>query len=261
MIQHLPLPLAARLGAELRRHRERGSRSQEEIAAVARDFGYRTWTRGTVAMIESGRRRLSLDEFFTLPMMLRRLGIDATLASLLGDAGVLALNTSTTVSVETLHAMLTGRTDSKAVAIPLTGTLWTADEVDEVRRVWRQAGGRGDATPERLDALVRASQGGAEQHAAVVLKTTPLVVAMLADKTWGRSLTAERDARVAERFGPDELAAVHAAESGHGAVLGLPTPFPLLTTVAAHRGHVTRELMEELRATRSRRRSRKGKRG
>jgi transcriptional regulator with XRE-family HTH domain len=260
-----PVSLARFLGARLRAHREAGGRRQEELAAAARAVGFSQWTRGTVAMVESGRRRLTLEEFIALPIVLDRLGITATLPELLAADGMITVTSTTRVSVETVRGLLAGRRARilhaepgtyAVTGLPLSFTLEASTPaLEEVRRLWQRGRRRRSLDLATAQGLVLASQGGAERHAAQVLGTTSEVVAILADDTWGRSLTAERDARVNARVGLEDVAAgVDAADRADS---GPPVP---LATVQAHRGHVTRELIEEIRPavkpTKTRRRGR-----
>ena len=66
----------------------------------------------------------------------------------------------------------------------------------------------------------------AEQKAAASLGITPTQVQELAERAWNRDLTTERDARVSERTEDKEVSA---------------------RSLQALRGHVTRELLNELR--------------
>lgn len=208
------------------------------------------WTRGTVAMIESGRRRVTLEEFLALPIILERAGVrDAELADLVGSDGLAQLSPragvgfGTAVSAQTLQAVLAGRAKALGEAGVHTPPGLDTPEMRDARRLWRQLrGGRLDLA--RLSGVVLASQGGPEVHAARVLGTSPLAVAMAAEHAWKRSLTAERDARVDQRMGLDDYAAGVDRADRHG--LAHPVA---IRTVQAHRGHVTRELIEELRPT------------
>jgi transcriptional regulator with XRE-family HTH domain len=256
MVSPVPVSLARFLGARLRAHREAGGRRQEELAAAARAVGFSKWTRGTVAMIESGRRRLTLEEFLTVPLLLDRLGIAATLSELLGGDGELTLTATTTVSVETVRDLLAGRFDRRTrilranpgsyavTGLPLSFAVKASTPaLEEVRRLW-QRGHRGRSVDlATLQGLLLASQGGAERHAAQVLGTTAGRVAILAEDTWGRSLTAERDARVHARVGLEDVAA-GVDDAADRAGSGPPVS---RATVQAHRGHITRTLLQELR--------------
>ena len=96
---------------------------------------------------------------------------------------------------------------------------------DESRELMTELAVGASQPPSRLGREYLDAQGDAERKAARRLGTTPFDVAKFARHLWGRSLTEKRDALVAERVG------------------GAATP----RTLQAHRGHVTRELLDELR--------------
>ncbi len=58
-------PLTIPLATRLRVHREHAGLGQDQLARRARDAGL-NWRAATVAAIETGRRELSLEEFFAL---------------------------------------------------------------------------------------------------------------------------------------------------------------------------------------------------
>jgi hypothetical protein len=94
------------------------------------------------------------------------------------------------------------------------------------RRAWRRVWGSETPFDPDLMALAEVDAlGDAETKAAASLGVTPALLALAARKRWGRSLTAERDRRLADR--------------GHTGA----EP----RTLQALRGHITRELLEELR--------------
>jgi hypothetical protein len=85
-------------------HRTERDWSQLELARRMTRRGYR-WTRQSVADIESGRRRVSLEELFGLAML-----FDFPVSGFLIPRGVrLKLNKSKTVSPETARRLLVGR--------------------------------------------------------------------------------------------------------------------------------------------------------
>jgi transcriptional regulator with XRE-family HTH domain len=57
--------LSAEIGTLFRATREQGGFRQDQIAAFAREVGL-SWTRATIAAIETGRRELSLAEFLAV---------------------------------------------------------------------------------------------------------------------------------------------------------------------------------------------------
>jgi hypothetical protein len=166
------------------------------------------WVRGTIAMIESGRRRLTIEEFFCLPQILETAGAgDLWLADLLHGAGDVHvyLTPLTVTRAAVLESMLAAESRlgrESAAAGPVTD----APEIPGVaevrtlaRRWWPKE--RGMTDPGILYPVALASRGDAESKAARVLRVSPVAVALAAKSLWDRSLTEERDARVAERIG------------------------------------------------------------
>jgi transcriptional regulator with XRE-family HTH domain len=68
-----PRQLSAIAGEQLRKFRESRGLRQEDIADMARKFGF-TWGRSSVASLEAGNRDLSLEELLLLPTLFRRFG-------------------------------------------------------------------------------------------------------------------------------------------------------------------------------------------
>lgn len=93
---------------------------------------------------------------------------------------------------------------------------------DRMREVVETVGG--DMPAIKGEEIVRDAAGDAEQRAARTFDVTPLAVSAAAHRRWGHGLTAERDARVADRTGGQTSA----------------------RSLQAVRGHVTRELLTEL---------------
>jgi transcriptional regulator with XRE-family HTH domain len=178
------------LGAHLRALREAASRRQEDVAIAARTHGF-DWLQATVAMIERGHRRLSLEEFFALPSIGRAAGL-----------GEVPLADWITV----------GETASRAIQVSASYVL----------------------APPAVE-----HRGDAERRAARRFGVSPAALTRAAGQRWGRSLTAERDDRLAGR--------VRATATVTGTLTIAPR------SLQAHRARVTRQLLEELRAVLKRR--------
>jgi hypothetical protein len=214
-----PTVLAATIGGDMRFFRETHRLRQDDVARAARKAGL-PWTRSMVVSLEAGRRDLSIDEFVRLPQMLERLGVGTV------DVQLLASTTGVRLRIAHLHHEQD------------LGAAW-AGSVDESVRVDRAleaaffwTHGRAELAP-----AYEAAGGDLEQKIARRVGLDPLVVALIAQATWGRSLTEERDRRVA-------------AEAP-----GAAPP----RAVQALRGHVTRALLQQLepRLTEARRRLRR----
>lgn len=158
--------------------------SQDALARTARIKGF-AWTRSTLAKIERGERALSVGEFVRLEELVPL--SPSHLAAELAEVAQSARNRALDLEMRAIAPQL----------------------APEVRR----------------QAL--AGTGEAEAKAAVSLRKSgldvaPIEVSLLAFETFGRSLTDERDARLA-------------AAGEHSG------------SISARRGWVTREVVDELR--------------
>lgn len=68
-----PRPLVAIIGERLKEFREARELRQEDVAEAARGLGL-NWGRSSVAALEGGARELKVEELFLLPSIIRRLG-------------------------------------------------------------------------------------------------------------------------------------------------------------------------------------------
>jgi transcriptional regulator with XRE-family HTH domain len=250
MADAAPPALEEILGRELRALRERFGLRQEQIAEEARRFGLR-WQRGTIAMLESGRRHLSPGEWLALPSLVR--------AATRGAAGAVALQDLLPDDAQSVRLagdlVLSGQELRRIFARPedqprprwaafsgtatftlsTTATLttaplprrWRDDALTAIRR-WRRASG---ASAWRKvepvfwqDARVEAL-GDAEQKAASALGVPPLAVVLAAHARWGHGLRDERERHLGQR----------------GPLDGIPA-----RRLQAMRGQITRRLMAEL---------------
>lgn len=190
-------------------------------------------------MIESGRRRLTLEEFLALPGILRNAGLGRVeLPDLVGTAGHALLSPLSVVSSQALHDVLAGRpaasTTPQAPAgkAPAVGIHDRA--IQEAETLWRRwAKGRfvhpRDPNPAVLFAVAVESRNDTVVNAARVLRCSPVAVSLAAVLVWeGHLFISERDGRVRQRVGEG------AGDSRR---------------VQAIRGHVTRVLLAELRPT------------
>lgn len=219
--------LRAAIGAKVRELRERSGRRQDDVAQEARDLGL-AWNRARVGALERGDKAIPVEELVLLPLLLATEDGAPSLLDLLpsGDQWV-TLGDATRVKADTIRAIVAGETFAVGgiEAMRSTTTREEAERgMEEMRRivaVW--PGGK-------LDDVVRAEDDArrdAEQVAGRKLGVPARVVSLAAWSRWGRGLTDERDARVAEKA-PEDAAP---------------------RTVQALRGRVTRELYDELRDT------------
>ena len=198
---------------------ERGE-TQEEFARRAQGWGLE-WTRDTVRHLEDGSRALTLEEFFRLPLVLKE-----ELPDLLPARQMVELGPGTAAPWATLVKMLGGAAlsvEARDLEIPATRAIRAfRDRVAEEAALYSRLLPK-RTTMRELEAIERDATGIAERKAAARFAIDPRHLAIAAYSLWGRSLTAERDARVHERACDEEP-----------------------RTVQAVRGHVTRELLREL---------------
>lgn len=220
--------LTAAIGKRVKALREAAGVRQEDVATAARACGL-SWGRSTVAMLESGKRRLDPEELLLLPVVLQvsQVGSFPLLDLLTGEDETVELTPqahAARAEVEKLLAANPETLDKNAWTAPgllsLAEVMKAEAEWSGERSKWRRRG----HTPEQVEVLMRDAAGEAEQVAARKLGVAPYEVAKAARWLWGHSLTAVRDerAKAAGELGAESLRAV--------------------------RGHVTRELVDELRA-------------
>lgn len=213
--------VSQRVGENVARLRSDAGRRQEDLAAAARRTGL-SWTRSTVAAIETGRREIGLHELFLLPLVfVEACDVDPTLADFLRGSEALTLTGRVSLPATYARRMLTGEpgrgyrytltaTESSAVEATADVHLDLLNEVPSKRR----------------EEAWQSSKGEAERKAAGRLGVPAGVIGPAAYVLWKRSLTDERDRRVEAAANPGDSQ----------------------RTYQARRGHVTRALLAELRA-------------
>lgn len=221
--------LAEVIGRNIRALRlERGER-QDDLARAAREAGL-PWDRATVAAIETGGRTVPIGELVLLAGAVFH--IDAR--DLLSGEGWAQVTPESRVKLPALRQLFSedyGKVRLVDVDTPGHRQLSVAfraaaPEINralraalrEGRRVWPEASAL-DVAEAREAAMQEA-----EQKAARKLRVNPRLVALASLRLWKRSLTDERDERTFALAPPDA------------------TP----RTLQAIRGHVTRQLLEEL---------------
>jgi transcriptional regulator with XRE-family HTH domain len=205
-----PVQLHVLIGRRLQALREAAGRRQEDVAAAAKAVGV-AWQRGTVAMIEGGRRELSLGELTLLGTVLAEAGVtDGQMLSLAdfipSDDQLVSLSPGVTLPARTARALLLNL-ESDTVTRPGAGALTISG-----------------AAPASV-------AGDAEQKAASSLGVSTEALMAAALRLWGRTLSEERDRRIALTMGAPAM--------------GADPEWP--RRLQAIRGHFTRHLLEELR--------------
>jgi transcriptional regulator with XRE-family HTH domain len=207
--------LAVIVGRNVRRLRDARGWSQSDLAREAQDYGL-TWGQTVVSAIEKGARVLDLDELLLLCVVLR-VGPQDLLAGGDGEGVWLA---HIPMSLDLARTILSGEGN---YGIPQAGRWVTAvpGENDSIhwKTLWPGLDADGWAQ------AVRDSVQDAEKKAGRSLTVSPLDVATAAHGLWGRSLTAERDARVS---------AEKPSDADDRTIQGL-------------KGHTTRKLIDELK--------------
>jgi hypothetical protein len=280
------IPLARVVGARFRAIRSENGIPLDRIAAEARQLGL-TWGKSSVAALEAGRHVVDLGELLLLPTILARAGAWAyeyteiqgprrglervktghhlvSLADLLPDAGdpvllagtvqmparalrdllaqvhVLSLDnlqTAARLKVEGLKGSVGEETAEQARRLP---GLWLSRTIFEAIREHRKnlknltprdAEWHPDHDEEFWPSIGRDAADDATRKLATVLGVPPLAVALAARACWNGvwGLTAEREHRLAGML--------PGAERDH-------TP---RRKIQALRGHITRQLLEEVR--------------
>ena len=200
----------AALAQALQVRRAQQHRTQEQIAREARAMGL-DWTRATVANIETGRRHLTPGEFVALPLV-----YDATLSDLMPDGGPFVMGGQLELEARDVQALLRG---TKGVRARLAKQARVPAEAEDFTEEALAREKRSEAIQRHLEAIAR---GTAERHAARRLSVSADAVALASLILWGHGLTEERDRRVEARAPADGASRVA-------------------------RGHVTRQLLQELR--------------
>lgn len=220
--------LRAVVGRNVRALRDRLGLTADDVAAEARALGL-AWQRSTVASIETARRGLGAEELLLLPVILSRASgwQPVTISDLLESERPIELASSSHGGTRATTAGLEEVLAGERITVP-------AWQIDDQFRAAREGVDRlrelGRLLPKRTahEEALRAAEDGqheAEQKAARKLGRPAVQIAHAARRRWGRSLTAERDARVAERLEAGDV-----------------DP----SSVPAVRGHVTRDLLAVL---------------
>jgi len=220
-------PLREVLAAGVRDTRHRLGLRQEDAAARAQAYGLTTWIRGTVAQAEVGVRRFGLEE-----VLLLALAYETTLADLIAgeDDELVELTPDARLSVGALRSLLSGdrlsrqELPAEAMDVPASRGASHRPRSGRFPDVLAEAKRFGIEDRSLLERAL-GGIGDVERHVARKLGTTPERINLAAMSRWGRTVAEERDYRLRE-------SAADAAPRQRQAL----------------RGHVTRELMNELEA-------------
>jgi transcriptional regulator with XRE-family HTH domain len=196
------------VGRNLRSYREQYGWSQDHVARMLRVHGL-GWTRTQLAKVERGERPVSFEELLLVSIALG----PGPAFFVTGPADEwVTLSDETAVRPRALAAMLSGKKHRPS----------------DVKMRLTQDRATDPAWPELTGANLTLADADAEaepeQKAADKLGVDPVIVARASWVTWGKSFSEERDYRVSYQ-----------------------APGAEARTVQAVRGHVTRDLLNELR--------------
>lgn len=204
----------------IRRLRLKRQLRQEEVAAMARRFGV-PWSQATIAAIERGTRKVALEEGYILMTVL-----DVPMAELLAAGADESIDVA---GMEVEGADLVDWAKGEPVVILTSGSVEPSLSAARQRRLSPLAGRYGlDADHDTLARLASVSLRPVDQKASRALgvwtKTRgAFEIAAAAESLWGKGLQEARDERYQQI-------------KGYGG------------DARARRGHVTRQLLDELRA-------------
>ena len=194
------------LAGNLRRLREEAGTPVEEIVKAAGVIGLE-WTPVWLTALEKGTKSPTAEQLLALPVVLTAsLGHRITLADLLAGEAPVLLGPETAVRARHLHDLVTGEPTHPLISLPVpepAPEVGAAARAAEKMREIRHAGlGNIDM---RALSRAEAGAGDAETKLARKLGITPIRVIAAAASLWGRSLTEERDARLAEGGTPTAI--------------------------------------------------------
>ena len=214
------------VGDRLRSHREVHRLRQDEVAQRARRWGL-PLTRATVARIEAGKRELRVPE---LVLLTAALGISPTELIDGGDRITITITDNASAPSWAFAGQLGGTLSNdqrvQSFQFPEQRAIASAAVGERLFAVDEPGGTRTSSADEQEALISRTAQSEPARQAASSLSITPEEAARKAALLWEGGLTAERDRRVEARL--------NRTTSKRSA--------------ATLRGHVTRELIDELRA-------------
>jgi len=193
-----PVLLRIVLASNLRRLREEAGTQLEEITKAAAVIGLE-WTQTWLTSLEKGTKSPTADQLLTLPVVLTAAyGQRVTLADLLAGEAPVLLGPETAVRARHLRDLVTGEPTRRPFTLPavepapeMSAAAKAAEKLREIRR-----SGLGHVDIRALG-VAEAGAGDAEAKLARKLGVAPIRVIAAAASLWGRSLTEERDARLA----------------------------------------------------------------
>lgn len=216
------------VGDRVRAVRESAGIRQQDLSDAARQLGLTTWTRTRIAALERGDKAISAEDVVRLLAVLNiAAGRVVDLAELFDSPAAVALSDTASIPARAVVNVLRGGDTAEHVVLvrQTAGSEWDErrEAANRASRILRAAGRTTLPTVGETRA-VTLGMGEADERAARDLGLSIYPFETLCLVLWGRSLSAERDARLT------------GAKPGSAASL------------AARRGRITRELLAEARA-------------
>lgn len=215
------------VGMRTRELRESAGLRLQDVSDALQGLGVR-WMPTQVAAFERGARAVGIEDLVVLAAGLgRATGRTVTVLDLVRGDGQVAVHEGVSISVEDLAGVLTGGADAAASLIvdEVVGPQRRRERDPQAVTVAGALGWPSDSSMRWGRALyIERHFSDADQRAARRIGLSPAAFAVLCLDRWGRSMTAERDRRLAADL---DLGSAEAA------------------TMAARRGRASRELLAE----------------
>lgn len=195
------------------------------------------WSRSRIAAIERGRKPIHVEDLVNLAALLTAKVRPTKVDELVDVDEAVALSGTGHVLGRDLAALLRGGPVNLDAFVLRTGASESLEaqrrelerDAARLRVIFALDGDEADVAARYAKAAkLHAAMGEADERARRALQEPATTYAALCNVLWGRSLTAERDARLTS--GPEVSPA----------------------SLAARRGRVTRELLDELRSAQAR---------
>lgn len=220
------------VGDRVRAVREAADLRQQDLSDAARALGLGTWNRSLIAALERGDKAISAEDLVRLVAVLTaatRRAVD--IAELLDSPARISLSDIASIAARGVAAVLRGADADLHVERVKTHQNVPGLDTPERQRAAQRSGairyaaGRRKPLTVGEQNAVREGFGEADERARRELGEDDYPFETLCAVLWGRSLSTERDSRLAASGGNQGSAA----------------------SVAARRGRITRELLTEAR--------------
>ena len=234
------------VGRRVREIRNQYGLTQDNLSMVARERFGLSWTRPTIAAMETGKRQLSVEEFLLIPLILNlalwEKRANAKTVQLIDvmphPEAWIYISPQCAARPAALRDIIAGKAedawgspwdnvgDTPNWITPQGGKSWEKEPVvikNLVKKIEEFEAVKNKLWPETKLSWMDLEEVSTEpaQKMAHILGVSPFAIALAARKLWGHSLTEERDNRIAQE-----------------------NPKP--RSLQAIRGHITRKLFAEI---------------